>query len=85
MSSPKADPEGYWRANLVLVARLLCVWALVSYGLGIFLVEPLNTIRIGGFPLGFWFAHQGSIYVFIVLIWTYARLSDRMAERFGVD
>ncbi|HJO05360.1 MAG TPA: DUF4212 domain-containing protein [Acidobacteriota bacterium] len=85
MSSPTADPEGYWRANLGLVARLLCVWAGVSYGLGIFFVERLNAIQIGGFPLGFWFAHQGSIYVFIVLIWTYARLSDRMAKRFGVD
>lgn len=85
MSSPKVDPDGYWRANLRLVARLLCVWAVSSYALGIFFVEPLNTIQVGGFPLGFWFAQQGSIYIFIVLIWTYARLSDRMAERFGVD
>ena len=85
MSSSKADPEGYWRANLRLVGRLLCVWALVSYGLGILFVEPLNAIRLGGFPLGFWFAHQGSIYVFIILIWTYARLADRLAERYGVD
>ena len=53
--------------------------------LGIFLVEPLNDVRVGGFPLGFWFAHQGSIYVFVVLILVYAAVMDRLDRRFGVD
>jgi len=75
----------YWRANLRLMAVLLCVWAFVSYGLGIVLVEPLNALHIGGFPLGFWFAQQGSIYVFIVLIAVYVVAMDRLERRFGVD
>ena len=79
-----ADPKGYWLANLRLVIALLAVWAFVSFGLSILWVEPLNAQRLGGFPLGFWFAHQGSIYVFLVLIFIYARLSDRLAKRFGV-
>ena len=60
-------------------------WFLCSYVLGIFLVEPLNEARVGGFPLGFWFAHQGSIYVFIVLILVYAATMDRLDRRYGVD
>ena len=68
----------YWRANLRILVILLLVWFAVSYGLGIFFVEPLNKIHIGGFPLGFWFSQQGSIYVFIVLIWVYARTMDRI-------
>jgi putative solute:sodium symporter small subunit len=81
----EADPKGYWKANLRLMSILLVAWAFVSFGLGIFLVEPLNQAHMGGFPLGFWFAHQGSIYTFIVLIWVYAVASDRLARRFGVD
>lgn len=84
MTTHEADPRGYWRANLRLVAALGVVWAFVSFGLSIFFVEPLNTFQLGGFPLGFWFAHQGSIYVFIVLIWVYAWASDRLARRYGV-
>jgi putative solute:sodium symporter small subunit len=84
-SSSDHDPKGYWRANLRLVAILMVIWAFVSFGLSIFFVEPLNAVHMGGFPLGFWFSHQGSIYTFIVLIYVYARLSDRIAERFGVD
>ena len=68
----------YWRANLRFLVILLLVWFGVSYGLGIFFVESLNKIHIGGFPLGFWFSQQGSIYVFIVLIWVYARTMDRI-------
>jgi putative solute:sodium symporter small subunit len=68
----------YWRANLRLMAVLLAVWAFVSYGLGVVLVEPLNAVRIGGFPLGFWFAQQGSIVVFVVLILIYAVRMDRL-------
>jgi putative solute:sodium symporter small subunit len=67
------------------MAGLLVVWALVSYGFGILWVEPLNRFRLGGFPLGFWFAQQGSIYVFVVLILVYALCMDRLDRRHGVD
>ncbi len=85
MADMQSDPKGYWRANLRLVGLLLLIWAVVSFGLSIFFVEPLNAVRMGGFPLGFWFAHQGSIYVFVVLIVVYAVASDRLARRFGVE
>ena len=83
--SNRPDPSAYWRANLRLMAILLAVWFVCSYVLGIFLVEPLNEARIGGFPLGFWFAHQGSIYVFVALILVYAATMDRLDRRYGVD
>ena len=79
-----ADTRGYWKAMLRLVAGLLTVWFVASFVLGILLVEFLNTIQFGGFPLGFWFAQQGSIYIFILIIWVYARQADRIAARFGV-
>lgn len=74
----------YWRANLRLVGVCLCIWFVVSYLFGIVLVEPLNQIRFGGFKLGFWFAQQGAILVFVVLIFVYAhRMAklDDLAER----
>jgi putative solute:sodium symporter small subunit len=67
----------YWKANLRLIALCLTIWFVVSYLFGIILVEPLNNIRLGGYKLGFWFAQQGSIYVFVVLIFYYAK---RMAK-----
>ncbi len=85
MSDRPSDPGAYWRANLVLVATLLAVWAIVSFGLSIVLVEPLNEVQVQGFPLGFWFAHQGSIVTFIVLVWVYAFTSQRLARKHGVD
>ncbi len=75
----------YWRANLRIVAILLSVWFGVSFGLSILLVEPLNQIHVAGFPLGFWFSQQGSIYVFIVLILVYARWMDRIDREHGMD
>jgi putative solute:sodium symporter small subunit len=72
----------YWRTNLKLVGCLLVVWFLVSYGAGILFVEPLNEIHMGGFPLGFWFAQQGSIVVFIVLILVYCLKMDRIDAAF---
>lgn len=63
----------YWKANVRLVTILLTIWFIVSYLFGIILVEPLNTIKIGGMGLGFWFAQQGSIYVFLVLIYVYVK------------
>ena len=84
-TQPPSDPAAYWRANLRLVTALLVIWAGVSFGLSIVFVEPLNEFRMGGFPLGFWFAHQGSIYTFVAIIFTYAVLSDRLAKKHGVD
>ncbi len=82
--SVKQDTKGYWRRNLALLGALLGVWALVSFVAGIWLVDELDRIRIGGFKLGFWFAQQGAIYVFVVLIFVYARLMNRLDRRFGV-
>jgi putative solute:sodium symporter small subunit len=75
----------YWRANLRAMSVLLTVWFTVSYLLGIVLAEPLNRVRIGGFPLGFWFAQQGAIYTFVVLVLVYAVWMDRIDRRYGVD
>lgn len=75
----------YWKANLRLMAALLAIWFAVSYGLGILLVEPLNEIRLGGFKLGFWFAQQGSIFVFVALIFVYAWRMKALDRRFDVD
>jgi len=75
----------YWRRNLTYVGVLLAVWFTVSYGFGILLVDQLNLIRIGGFQLGFWFAQQGSIYVFVLLILIYVRLMNRLDREFDVD
>jgi len=77
----------YWRRNLRYVLTLLAVWFAVSFGAGILFVEPLNRIHIPGtgFPLGFWFAQQGSIYVFVVLIFVYVRLMNRLDREFEVD
>jgi len=85
MSDPPSDPQGYWRANSRLVVSLLIVWAIFSFGLSIVFVEPLNQFKLWGFPLGFWLAQQGSIYTFIVLIWIYAWMADRLARKYGVD
>jgi len=76
--------ERYWKTNLRYMLVLLSIWALVSYVCGILLVVPLNAIMIGGFPLGFWFAQQGSIYVFVLLILVYFLLMDRLDKRFDV-
>ncbi len=80
----KEQMEAYWRANLRYVGILLGIWFLVSFVFGILLAEPLNTIRMGGFKLGFWFAHQGSIYVFVILIFVYVWLMNRLDRKYGV-
>ena len=77
--------RAYWRRNLRYLFILLFIWFLVSYVFGIFLVEPLNQIRLGGFKLGFWFAQQGSIYVFVVLIFVYVRWMNKLDREFDVD
>ena len=83
--SDDARHAAYWRANLRLMGALLFVWFLVSYGFGILLVEQLNAIRWFGFRLGFWFAQQGSIYVFVVLIFVYAWRMNRLDQRYRMD
>ena len=77
----------YWRRNVRYVGVLLSVWFLVSYGFGILLAEPLNAVNLPGtgVPLGFWFAQQGSIYVFVVLIFVYVWLMNRLDREFDVD
>jgi putative solute:sodium symporter small subunit len=75
----------YWSYNLKYLLILLSILFLVSFGAGILWVEELNKIRLGGFKLGFWFAQQGSIYVFVVLIFIYVRLMNRLDKKFNVD
>lgn len=75
----------YWKKNLSYLVILLAIWFVSSYGLGIFLVDPLNEIHVGGFKLGFWFAQQGSIYVFVVLIFVYVRLMNKLDKKYGFD
>ena len=75
----------YWKENLRYLAILLSIWFIVSYVFGILLVDQLNTIRIGGFKLGFWFAQQGSIYVFVILIFVYIRLMNKLDKKYGFD
>ena len=81
----KSDQNKYWKTNLKYVSILLSIWFLVSYGFGIVFVDELNSIRLGGFKLGFWFAQQGSIYVFVILIFVYIRLMNRLDKEFGFD
>lgn len=77
--------QAYWRANLRLMGILLSVWFLVSFGAGILFVDTLNAIQVGGFKLGFWFAQQGSIYTFVVLIFVYVFRMNAIDRAYGVD
>jgi putative solute:sodium symporter small subunit len=84
MSGHSDNAEQYWRANLRLIYGSLVVWALVSYGFGILLRPVLSGIAVGGTDLGFWFAQQGAILTFIVLIFFYAWRMNKLDEKFGV-
>ena len=75
----------YWRRNVRIIGGCLAVWALVSFGLGILLGPTLNAIQIGGYPLGFWFAQQGSILTFLVIIFFYAWRMNKLDREFEVD
>ncbi|MBD2858939.1 DUF4212 domain-containing protein [Spongiibacter sp. KMU-158] len=81
----KEHADSYWRENLRLMVVLSVIWFVVSYGCGVLFVDALNTIRIGGYKLGFWFAQQGSIYVFVVLIFVYAKKMGDLDRKYGVD
>ncbi len=82
MTDPRRQ---YWRKNLQYLGSLLSVWFLVSYGFGILFVEQMDRIQLGGFKLGFWFAQQGSIYVFVALIFLYVFLMNRLDRKYNVD
>ena len=79
-----SDREAYWKANIRLVAGSLVVWFIVSFGFGIILAEQLNSISLGGYKLGFWFAQQGSIYTFVFLIFFYAWRMNKLDRKFNV-
>ncbi len=81
----EARARAYWRENVKLLLALLAVWFAVSFGAGVLFVDALNTIRIGGFKLGFWFAQQGSIVVFVILIFIYAARMKAIDRRFGAS
>ncbi|MGB0524676.1 MAG: DUF4212 domain-containing protein [Flammeovirgaceae bacterium] len=84
MENNDTKMKEYWKKNISYVLILLSIWFLVSYVFGIFFVDELNTIRIGGFKLGFWFAQQGSIYVFVILIFVYVRLMNKLDKEYDV-
>ena len=77
--------KAYWRANLRILAILMSIWFVVSFGCGILFVEPLNQIKLGGFKFGFWMAQQGSIYVFVALIFVYVRLMNKLDREFKFE
>ena len=77
--------EEYWKKNLKYLVILLSIWFTVSFGFGIILIDELNQIKIGGFKLGFWFAQQGSIYVFTILIFVYIRLMNKLDKKYNLD
>lgn len=79
------DKQAYWKENLSLLAKLLVIWFAVSFGAGIIFADALNQIQFFGFKLGFWFAQQGSILVFVALIFVYMAKMNAMDKRYGVD
>jgi len=78
------DGVAYWKAVLALIRNVLIVWFIVSYGFGILLAPMLNNIHLGGYPLGFWFAQQGSMYIFVALIFIYAKKMGKIDQKFDV-
>jgi len=80
-----SSAHSYWKANIRLVLSLLSVWFLISFGCGILFVDALDTIRFGGFKLGFWIAQQGSIFVFVALIIIYIRAMDKLDSKYNLE
>ncbi|MEZ5841721.1 MAG: DUF4212 domain-containing protein [Hyphomicrobiales bacterium] len=85
MSEQNSSGEQYWKANMALIRLCLIIWAVASFGLGILLRPMLSGVKIGGTDIGFWFAQQGSIYVFLILIFFYAIRMNALDKKFGVD
>lgn len=79
------NKEAYWQENLRLIFICLAIWFVVSFGLGLLLVEPLNEYRIGGYKLGFWFAQQGSIYSFLGLIFWYGAKMNKLDKKYHAE
>ena len=85
MSTPENfDSNAYWKATLGLITKVLAIWFICSFGLGILFAEQINSIHLGGYPLGFWFAQQGSMYVFVGLIFWYAKKMGDIDRKFDV-
>ena len=82
MDAQKA--QAYWKENITTIMQLMAVWFVVSSGCGILFVDLLDTIQIAGFKLGFWFAQQGSMYVFMILIFIYAKRMNAIDEKYDV-
>lgn len=80
----KANGRAYWHATLKLLTVVLVIWAFVAYGLSIVFAPALNRISLGGYPLGFWFAQQGSLYVFVILIFSYAKIIEKIDRKYDV-
>lgn len=80
-----SDNKGYWKENVNLVLKLLSIWFIVSYGMGILLADTLDQFQFFGFRLGFWMAQQGSIYVFVALIFVYVAKMNKLDKKFGVE
>lgn len=83
--APKDRSQAYWKRNLLLIFRLMLVWFAVSFGCGILLFDTLNQITVGGYKLGFWFAQQGAIYVFVILVFYYSRKMTALDREFSLE
>lgn len=85
MSISSESAKAYWGENLRIIMFYLAIWFVVSYGAGILFVDQLDTIEFFGFPLGFWFGQQGSIFVFVVLIWAYVASMNKLDAKYDVQ
>ena len=85
MSDKNEAAAAYWKENLRILLSLLTIWFVVSFGCGILFVDQLDKIQIGGFPLGFWFAQQGSIYTFLILIFVYIFKMNRLDRKYNMQ
>jgi len=83
--SESKNAKAYWKENLRYLFILLVIWFVASFGAGILFKDALDGIRLGGFKLGFWFAQQGSIYVFVILVFVYVRLMNKLDKKYGYD
>ena len=77
--------QAYWKENISMIIKLLVVWFIVSFGCGILFINELNSIEISGVKLGYWFAQQGAIYVFVILIFVYVKIMTGIDEKYGVN
>lgn len=84
MSISPEQAQAYWKENLRIIVTYLAIWFVVSYGCGILFVDQLDAIQFFGFPLGFWFGQQGSIFVFVILIWMYVSSMNKLDEKYDV-